>query len=584
MESIKVGHCQNWGIMIVDDSGCLAGYDERAKELLALEQTKDIGKNIDAILSFPFSAQVNGIGNSSNFVAPIMQNVGNQYVMLYPKHTTFGRVNYLTILIGTPEVTEHLFCPNEVSLMRHIKGLEKLINAILECSHDGMIITDKDGNFTHWNKRLEEIYLTPRAEVRSGRDMVARGVYQRSSSLQALQEEQTVSVVNVSRKGQQILSTATPFRDTAGNIAGAVVNVRDLTELRELASKIEECRFARESMKSLIEEVQKENFAAKYFVCHSERMQQVLAMTKKVADTDEIVLITGETGVGKSLFAELIHKSSPRREKPFIPINSAAIPESLMESEFFGYEKGAFTGASVHGKPGLFELAASGTLFLDEISEIPLIIQAKLLDAIERRQVRRIGGKASHSIDTRIIAATNQDLESLIKEGSFRKDLYYRINVIKIEVPPLRERGEDIILLAHSFLEHYCEKHRKRIHFGRGVDKILTDYNWPGNVRELQNLILRLVLNTYDEVLTVNDVAGTLFNNHPRSIVKLAGLPPLKEAVAALEQQLIQRAIETHGSTYKAARVLGISQSTVVRKMQKRLDIHKTTGIERSVG
>ena len=307
-------------------------------------------------------------------------------------------------------------------------------------------------------------------------------------------------------------------------------------------------------------------------------MERVHHVVRQVAKSDATVLITGPTGTGKEVAASEIQRQSFRHNKPFVQINCAAIPENLMEAELFGYEKGAFTGALKNGKVGLLEYANGGTVFLDEIGELPLTLQPKLLRAIQERTVVRVGGLQSIPIDVRIIASTNRDLAQQVEQGLFREDLYYRLNVIPLEMPSLKERGKDIILLGKSFLEEFNGKYHKHVSLSEEGWMLLLEYPWPGNVRQLRNFIERLVVLTGDACLSRAEVESVLYIGGREEV------PPeeetaatLTEATEMLQRSMIRAAMERHHNTYRAAEELGISQSTLVRKA-KRLGVPTSEG------
>ncbi len=320
-------------------------------------------------------------------------------------------------------------------------------------------------------------------------------------------------------------------------------------------------------------------------VGQSPAMRQVYEVIGKVADSPSTVLVTGESGTGKELVAQALHRGSPRRDKPLIKVNCAAIPKDLVESELFGYEKGAFTGA-VGSKPGRFELADGGTLFLDEIGEIPLEMQVKLLRALQESEFERVGGIKTIRVDVRLITATNRDLKALIAEGRFREDLYYRLNVVPIALPPLRDRKEDIPLLVQHFIEKYDRRLGKRVEW---VDdeamQVLLRYPWPGNIRELENLVERSVLFADGPVIAAAQLPDSLREKAPGPAVPIAAVGPLgaiaapsgasmkeivRQAQAELERELITRALEeTRGNVTRAAKRLQISRKSLQIKMKE---------------
>jgi len=306
----------------------------------------------------------------------------------------------------------------------------------------------------------------------------------------------------------------------------------------------------------------------------SRAIQEVFRLIDRVAPTDSTVLILGESGTGKELVARAIHAKSRRREGPFVPVNCGAIPEELLESELFGYERGAFTGAT-RSKPGRFELAHGGTIFLDEIAEMSPKLQVKLLRILQERRVERLGSERAVPVDIRIIAATNKNLEKEVAEGRFREDLYFRLNVIPIQLPPLRERKEDIPILAEYFLARFCEREElppKKL--SKGALQRLIEYHWPGNVRELENLMERLVILTEGEIIEEKDLP-----EHIRATPSVSDLTPgkfpaegfsLPRALREFERDLILRALEISGGVKsRAAKLLGIKRTTLIEKMKR---------------
>ena len=314
-------------------------------------------------------------------------------------------------------------------------------------------------------------------------------------------------------------------------------------------------------------------------VCNSQEFSSILNIARKISRMDSTVLILGETGVGKEIVAQYIHKHSMRDDKPYIKINCGAIPQNLLESELFGYVPGAFTGASAKGKSGMFELADTGTLFLDEIGELPINLQSALLRVLQDHEVTRVGGQKSKKVDVRIVAATNQNLEEMIEEGTFRSDLYYRLNVVSINIPPLRERKDDIPKLAEKTLENLNQKY--------GVHKVMSPHfirhllrgDWPGNVRELKNFVERIVLISASSVYCIKKIPpqmldGQLMVPSGKSGDGITGCQfdsrmSLEENLNAFEKQIIETVVQRYGSGKSAAEVLKVNQSTISRKMAK---------------
>jgi DNA-binding NtrC family response regulator len=312
-----------------------------------------------------------------------------------------------------------------------------------------------------------------------------------------------------------------------------------------------------------------ERFKIDGIIGESKAMKDVLEVIKKVTPTHVTVLIIGESGTGKELIARAIHYNSPRKTYPFIAINCAAIPESLIESELFGYEAGAFTGATQR-KMGLFELANRGTLFLDEIGEMPLLTQTKLLRVIQDKEIRRIGGKDNIKIDVRIVAATNKDLEREVREGRFREDLYYRLRVVTVELPPLRNRKEDIPSLVHDFINRYNREFGKMI---KGITESVMDafknYHWPGNIRQLESVIERAVLMCDGDTISMNDIKGELKEQGIRGMLDI-DIPDEGINFEELEKELIKKAlIKSNNVIARAARLLGMSYKTLWYRLEK---------------
>jgi two-component system response regulator AtoC len=328
------------------------------------------------------------------------------------------------------------------------------------------------------------------------------------------------------------------------------------------------------------------NYRLDKLITNSPKMMELSRVIGKVAQTNATVLITGESGTGKELVANSIHYNSKRKNGPFIKINCGALPEGLLESELFGHEKGAFTGA-MNRKPGRFELAEHGTILLDEIGEISQSLQVKLLRVLQEHEFERVGGTETIKADFRVVAATNRDLKSMVAEGEFREDLYYRLNVVSLWVPPLRERKEDIGLLANYFLQKFSQENNKEIvRFDEDAQKLLEQYPWPGNVRELSNMVERSVIMSTGSVIFPEDLAlstsGFLEHAEPvpgdgnsatsakESLLQLEEGQTLKELIKQLEQSVIQKKLlENHGNKMKTAKDLGMSRRALLYKIQE---------------
>ncbi|NDO82606.1 transcriptional regulator [Citrobacter sp. NCU1] len=303
-------------------------------------------------------------------------------------------------------------------------------------------------------------------------------------------------------------------------------------------------------------------------ICSSPGMQSLIEKAIKIADSKYTVLIRGETGTGKELLARAIHNSGQRRFYPCIPVNCSALPETLMESEFFGYEKGAFSGADSKGKKGLFEMADHGTLFLDEFGEMPLNLQVKLLRVLQDGGIRRVGGSHIIPVNARIIVATNANLEEMVERCQLRADLYYRINVLSLTIPPLRERPEDIALLIRHFVHKYAKEFQRRIILDRACFSFLLRHRWPGNVREVENAIIRLMLMSECDVITMEDLRLVSLPVEESPNITQGTAFPFKEQVQHAERKIIEQMVGENVSSRDIAKALGVSHTTVLNKIR----------------
>lgn len=343
----------------------------------------------------------------------------------------------------------------------------------------------------------------------------------------------------------------------------------DLDELELLIERIIENKNLKSEIQILKNQLQ-EKFKIDSFISQSPKMEEVLSIASRAADSKATVLITGESGTGKEVLAKSIHYASSRKNNSFIAVNIPALPETLLESELFGHEKGAFTGAE-KSKKGRFELADGGTIFLDEIGDIPLNLQVKLLRVLQEHKIERLGSIESLDIDVRIIAATHQNLEQKIKDGSFREDLYYRLNIVSLHIPPLRERREDIMPLIEHFVKKYCEENQKKdLTLSKEAIDLLIKYNFPGNVRELENIIERAVVLSRGNVITVNDLPNVVKGFKAEKEIQADENLTLTQQVEELEKKLIYDALsKANGNQSQAGRMLGLTERNLRYKMQK---------------
>jgi PAS domain S-box-containing protein len=436
--------------------------------------------------------------------------------------------------------------------------------AIIQCSFDGITVTDGKGNIVKVNPALEKLFGMKASELvgRNVGDLERERVIYPSATLLAIRQKKPVTFLQKLKSGKEVLATGNPVLDEEGNVVKVIVNIRDFSQLERMRDKLEEG-----IGDVYIQEREMEDLK---LIARSPAILDLIDMAKKLAAVDSTILIYGESGTGKEVLTRLIHNSGARKNGPFVKINCGAIPENLMESELFGYETGAFTGAKRQGKPGLLEIANRGTVFLDEVGELPLSQQVKLLRVLQEKKIMRIGGTSPIDIDVRVIAATNRDLAEMVKKGDFRADLYYRLSVVPFKVPPLRERREDILPLAHYFLNRFNKKYGTQKAISERLKEILLQYNWPGNIRELENLMERLVVTAKGNFIEPKDLPrGFLSDESAGQSIEVKGILPLKKALEEVEKQLLLQAKERYNSTYKIAEMLEVNQSTIVRKLKK---------------
>ncbi|MDO5537170.1 MAG: sigma 54-interacting transcriptional regulator [Desulfovibrionaceae bacterium] len=441
---------------------------------------------------------------------------------------------------------------------------DSILHRVLDSIYDGIWVIDSRGITLAVNKSMERI-----ADIRP-EEVVGRHVaeamrikkFSACVTLHALEKKQRVSMFDNYANGQHCLNTSTPIFDENGEVQCVIAIIRNLADLEEIHASLDEMRVQSSNMVS----ENKLSVESGYWSGTSQAAQRLARAIAMAARTDAPVLLLGETGTGKTSVGKAIHQLSARRDSKFLALNCGAIPPSLVESELFGYDAGAFTGAQKHGRKGVFELADSGTLFLDELAELPLQTQATLLHALDGEPFRRVGGSASIQVNVRFIAATNKKLDRLVAEKRFREDLYYRLRVIVIELPPLRERRTDIPGLVRYFLLNSGSS-RPVPHLNALLWKALMTYDWPGNIRELRS-VMHYLIACDKETLSVEDLPQYIQQVLPQS-----GLPSapasLREAVEAVEREAIRKALQEGGSTYKAARILKVSQATIVRKAQR---------------
>lgn len=437
------------------------------------------------------------------------------------------------------------------------------MSTVLETTHEGIFALDRGGYIKHCNNMAATLFKTTKA------DLIGTHINEFMLGTPALEVIETgrgytenEEIFKTDRGQMHFIVTAKPYM-SGDDIGGVVISFRDIEEAQKLVYNINT-----RALKNTLDDI----------VGNSDEIKRAKKQAMITAKGNSTVLITGESGTGKEMFAKAIHYASPRGEGPFVTVNCGAIPENLLESELFGYEKGAFTGASDKGKAGKFELANGGTIFLDEIGDMPPHLQVKILHVLQNMRFERVGGNKNIIVDVRVIAATNKDLEGMIREGTFREDLYYRLSVIPLMIPPLRERRDDIKLLMYHFLKKYNTfMNRKITGFTKEVEELYVNHDWPGNVRELENAVEYGTNMAFGDTIGMDEVPTRLLRNED-SIMKFQDTNlPLSEQVKRYEKEIITRKLKKYGSSGNAkdtvAKELGLSRATLYRKLTE-LDIN----------
>lgn len=457
---------------------------------------------------------------------------------------------------------------------------ELLLQKLIDNAYDGIYVIDRTGRPLYYNGAFLRLSGLSAKDVESLSvwELLERNLIPNSCVAEVLKRNTPYSTIIRYYSGVEAIVTGTPVYDDDGSLLYVVANVRDITELNRLRRELEAVRTrldAGEQRRIHIQGDTKEEV----IVYRSAVMEKVLTFAAKVASVDSPVLILGESGVGKDILAKYIHtQGQTRGSRPFVKVNCGAIPPDLLESELFGYEAGAFTGANRNGKPGMFELANGGTIFLDEIGEMPPALQVKLLSVLQDQRVQRLGSTKSIPLDVRVIAATNANLMELLEKKKFREDLFYRLNVLSVTIPPLRERPEDIPALIAHFLKLYNQKFNLNRYLAPETVQALLEYPWPGNVRQLKNLMERLVVLSEDDRIGPEALSADMWRSHSgKRQVDLSAFVekfseetlPLREAVALFERAYLAEQLNRYRTLRRCADALGIDVATLVRKKKR---------------
>ena len=562
----------NHGVIATDKDGRIQFVNKRAREILKFIKTKMNGVHIAKLLP-----------KTSEMVAQCLATGKPQL----ERQIAGKRVNLIVNINPIIENKTVTGCVCNFLRLDEFEStawklesfdfLDRQFKTVFESSSDGIWICDKKGRVVLINKASEKLGGIKKEDIIGTMvsDLVKKKkLYSNYVTDEVIQTKRVVSQLqHVKNTKKTVLCTGIPVFDRNGRVSLVVINERDITQLEALKIQLEETRKEKDRYKNELTELSMLELKRQKIVSESDQMREILKTALKLARLEVTdILLLGESGTGKGLLAKFIHNNSKRKRKPFIQINCAALPENLLEAELFGYEKGAFSGAREQGKPGLFELAHEGTLFLDEIGELPFSVQAKLLKYLDDHKVQRLGGIKAKSIDCIIIAATNQDIDKFVGQKKFRKDLFYRLNILTIKIPPLRERPEDIFELANSFLRQYNRKYKQKKKLNPLALSLLQSYSFAGNVRELKNIIKKAVVMSEGEVIDsviLSSIGKEVLEDRWEVRGSDKKINNLVDMLAALEKEMLKNAMRHCKSTREMARFLNISQPTVVRKLKK---------------
>ncbi len=547
------------GVIVVNRQGLIVVINKAAAELVNYSQEKALGTRVDIVVPNTKLLDIMDTGQAEH---NCHLEIANRIVI-----TNRSPIRKGEAIIGAvgifQDVSEFETLSQQYDM---VKEINKELDAIIESLDDGIVVADRNGFILKANHAYQQMTGITAEEFvgKHVRELVKQGYIGRSVTEMVVERNSPVTIVDI-RNNKELLLTGNPVYNDKGELVRVVTAIRDVTQLNSLKEQLAETEKIKNRYYLELEHLRSQQPFRK-IITNNPEMRQKLDLAFHVAHVDSTVLILGESGVGKELIAQLIHRASKRSKGPFIKINCGAIPTNLLESEFFGYEPGAFTGALKEGKPGLFDLAQGGTLFLDEIGEIPLDLQVKILRTLQDKEITRVGGKKNISLDVRIVAATNRDLKKMMQENTFREDLYYRLSVVPIYLPPLRSRKEDIVPLVSEFLTKFNGQYGYQKWIHPDVMERLLSYHWPGNIRELENTIERLVVTSRDECISQENLAGipaAKLDSSNQTITTLKGV------LEGEEKRVIAEAYRTLNSTRKAALQLGISQSSLVKKLHK---------------
>jgi PAS domain S-box-containing protein len=582
MEEVKVFDPQSVlnsiynGIIAIDSEGTITYFNKTAERIFKIPAHEAIGRFILDVIPLTGGKLLECLETGRPFYGEKLK--GEEVTLISNINPVINNGKISGVVSVFQDISEIEKISEELDLFKDMKNW---LDTIIDSSYDGLWICDHEGKVLRINKASERINGVKAEQVigKNMKELIAEGLFDKSVTLEVLKRKTSVTIIQQIKGGKRILVTGNPIFNENGEIAFVVTNDRDISELDHLRGQLQEAQALAKGYSSKISELEMKGVDLSNIIFGSEEMQRIIEMALRVAHVDTTVLLLGESGVGKGMIAKLIHKHSDRSNGPFIRVDLAGIPDSLVESELFGYEKGAFTGAKTDGKSGFFELANNGTLFLDEIGEIPLSSQSKILRFLEDHEIIRVGGTEPKEIDVRVIAATNKKIEEMVSSKLFREDLYYRINVVPIHIPALRDREDDILPLIFHFLGKFNKTHQKEKELSPEAVEALCKYDFPGNIRELANIVERLIVVTDKKRVEAKGLPDIIIGHASKmSEHYLSDVIPLRDAIEKCESLIIEKALKKYGSQREAAKILGVDQATISRKIKK-LSIAKIDAI-----
>ncbi|MDA8236139.1 MAG: sigma 54-interacting transcriptional regulator [Clostridia bacterium] len=568
--------CINIGIIAVNYDGIVAICNVQAQKMLDLGNDV-IGNQLTSLI--PNSQLMEVINTGQSQYRKKFYHKDNTFIV--NRIPLFNNGNIVGAVTMLQDITE---LEGILTELESFKQLNLELEGIIASSHDGVIITDGEGYVIKINNSLlrvtdlsKECFLGNRID-----SLQESGLFSYEPiAKRARIDKKIVTGLQKVNTGKEVMVTSTPVFDEDGKVFRVVTNVKDMSEIIDLQEQLKQSLEVTGHLRTEFNKLLEDELRANELITRNYKMLNIVELIKRVADSNATVILQGESGVGKEVFAKLVHVWS-KRKGAFLKVNCSALPGHLLESEVFGYARGAFTGANNMGKPGLFELANEGTLFLDEIEDLPLELQGKFLRVLQDGEFIRLGGTNVIKVNVRIIAASNKDLTTMVEENKFRRDLYYRLNIVPVIIPPLRERVEDIPLLAEYFLGQLNKKYNTQKTLAPQVLKDFISHQWPGNVRELKNILERLILISSRDVISQHEFWESMHNNKEKANRINAGrpynqetdedIPLLKEALEEREKELILRAFKKYKNSRRIGAMLGISHTAVLRKLKKYQD------------